>query len=173
MRVQQYSGPVMAKGLEDTAFYRYNRLLALNEVGGSPERFSVSIATFHGANRERARRTPHALLSTSTHDTKRGEDARARLAALSEMPEEWAEQVTLWSRMIRAPQASIEEALPPDLNDEYAFYQLLLAVWPPELSTDPATDIDAEAIETLRAQVRRRDAEDAARSEAPHDLGGA
>ncbi len=153
MRVQQYSGPVMAKGLEDTAFYRYNRLLALNEVGGSPERFSLSIATFHGANRERARRTPHALLSISTHDTKRGEDARARLAALSEMPEDWAEQVTLWNRIIRAPQASTVEALPPDLNDEYAFYQLLLAVWPPELSTDPATDIDTEAIETLRLRL--------------------
>ncbi len=153
MRVQQYSGPVMAKGLEDTAFYRYNRLLALNEVGGSPERFSASIAQFHGANRERARHTPHALLSTSTHDTKRGEDARARLAALSEMPEEWAEQVALWSRMIRAPQAASEEALPPDPNDEYAFYQLLLAAWPPELSVRTEAEIDAGARAVLQERI--------------------
>lgn len=153
MRVQQYSGPVMAKGLEDTAFYRYNRLLALNEVGGSPERFGVSVATFHGANRERARRTPHALLSTSTHDTKRGEDARARLAVLAELAEEWADQVALWSRMIRAPQASITEDMPPDPNDEYAFYQLLLAAWPAELSTDPEAAIDPQAVETLRLRL--------------------
>ncbi len=152
MRLQQYSGPVMAKGLEDTAFYRYNRLLALNEVGGSPERFSVSVATFHGANRDRARRTPHALLSTSTHDTKRGEDARARLAVLSEMPRDWAEQVALWSRMIRAPQASTTEEMPPDRNDEYAFYQLLLAAWPPAFFSG-ALDPDAVAAFRLRIEV--------------------
>jgi (1->4)-alpha-D-glucan 1-alpha-D-glucosylmutase len=134
MRVQQYSGPVMAKGLEDTAFYRYNRFLALNEVGGSPDRFGIGLAQFHSANLQRARRTPHALLSTSTHDTKRGEDARARLAVLSELPDEWAERVTAWSRILRAREAGAEEAAPPDPNDEYAFYQLLLAAWPPELS---------------------------------------
>ncbi len=150
MRVQQYSGPVMAKGLEDTAFYRYNRLLALNEVGGSPERFGVSVATLHGANRDRARRTPHALLSTSTHDTKRGEDARARLAVLSELPEDWAEQVTLWSRMIRAPQASITEEMPPDRNDEYAFYQLLLAAWPAAFFSG---GLDPDAVATFRLRI--------------------
>ncbi len=84
MRAQQYSGPVMAKGVEDTAFYRYNRMLALNEVGGQPDQFSTSQSAFHYANAERAKRTPYAMLSTSTHDTKRGEDARARLAVLSE-----------------------------------------------------------------------------------------
>src|SRR5262249_27138436 len=89
MRVQQYSGPVMAKGLEDTAFYRFNRLLALNEVGGHPDQFGTSLAAFHHANEQRVRRTPHALLATSTHDTKRGEDARARLAVLAEVAEEW------------------------------------------------------------------------------------
>ncbi len=150
MRVQQYSGPVMAKGLEDTAFYRYNRLLALNEVGGSPERFSVSVATFHGANRDRVRRTPHALLSTSTHDTKRGEDARARLAVLSELPQHWAAQVALWSRMIRAPQASITEELPPDRSDEYAFYQLLLAAWPPALFSSV---LDSDAVAAFRLRI--------------------
>ena len=150
MRFQQYSGPVMAKGLEDTAFYRYNRLLALNEVGGSPERFSVSVATFHGANRDRARRTPNALLSTSTHDTKRGEDARARLAVLSELPQDWAEHVALWSRMIRAPQASISEEMPPDRNDEYAFYQLLLAAWPPAFFSGT---LDSDAVATFRLRI--------------------
>ena len=104
MRVQQYSsGPVMAKGLEDTAFYRYNRFVALNEVGGHPDHFGVTLAGFHRANAQRADRWPQAMLGTSTHDTKRGEDTRARLAVLSEMPEEWARQVETWSRLARAP----------------------------------------------------------------------
>jgi (1->4)-alpha-D-glucan 1-alpha-D-glucosylmutase len=133
MRFQQYSGPVMAKGLEDTAFYRYNRFLAVNEVGGSPEKFGVSVAQFHAANLQRLRRTPQAFLSTSTHDTKRGEDTRARLAVLSEFPDEWAARVTAWSRILRAPEAGSGESPPPSRNDEYAFYQLLLAAWPPEL----------------------------------------
>ncbi len=149
MRLQQYSGPVMAKGLEDTAFYRYNRFLALNEVGGAPERFGVSLAQFHAANQQRARRTPHALLSTSTHDTKRGEDARARLAVLSELPEEWEAQVTAWSRMLRARDAGTSEPVPPDRNDEYAFYQLLLAAWPPEISAA----IDAQALDAFRPRI--------------------
>ena len=83
----------MAKGLEDTAFYRYNRFVALNEVGGHPDHFGVTLAAFHQANAQRAARSPHAMLATSTHDTKRGEDTRARLAVLSEMPEEWERQV--------------------------------------------------------------------------------
>ncbi len=85
MRVQQYSGPVMAKGLEDTAFYRYNRFVALNEVGGHPDHFGISVAAFHKANGQRAAHAPHAMLATATHDTKRGEDVRARLAVLSEI----------------------------------------------------------------------------------------
>jgi (1->4)-alpha-D-glucan 1-alpha-D-glucosylmutase len=145
MRAQQYSGPVMAKGLEDTAFYRYNRMLALNEVGGHPDVFRVTSPAFHHANRQRARTTPHAMLSTSTHDTKRGEDARARLAVLAEVPDEWAQQVSLWNRMLRARHAGSSEEVPPDRNDEYAFYQLLLGAWPPDLlrgHLDPA-GIDA------------------------------
>jgi (1->4)-alpha-D-glucan 1-alpha-D-glucosylmutase len=92
MRVQQYSGPVMAKGLEDTAFYRYNRFVALNEVGGHPDLFGVPLTAFHKANAQRAERWPQAMLSTATHDTKRGEDTRARLAVLAEIPDEWARQ---------------------------------------------------------------------------------
>lgn len=138
MRVQQYSGPVMAKGLEDTAFYRYTRFVALNEVGGHPDRFGVPLAEFHAANAERARRWPHAMLGTSTHDTKRGEDARARLAVLSEMPGEWARQVGAWSRTLRARRGDADRAAPPDRNDEYLLYQLLLGAWPAELTGLPA-----------------------------------
>jgi (1->4)-alpha-D-glucan 1-alpha-D-glucosylmutase len=134
MRVQQYSGPVMAKSLEDTAFYRYNRFVALNEVGGYPDHFGVTLAAFHRANVQRAERWPHAMLSTSTHDTKRGEDVRARLAVLSEIPEEWAWQVQAWSRILRARRGDVEGTAPPDRNDEYLFYQLLLGAWPAELT---------------------------------------
>jgi len=135
-RLQQYSGPVAAKGLEDTAFYRYNRFIALNEVGGDPARFGAKLAAFHRANQFRAQHWPHAMLATSTHDTKRGEDARARLAALSEFPQEWARQVPIWSRILRGPGATNDaagELLEPDRNDEYLLYQVLLGSWPSEL----------------------------------------
>src|SRR5208337_4962041 len=124
MKLQQYSGPVMAKGLEDTAFYRYNRFIALNEVGGEPARFGISAGAFHKANAQRATRWPAAMLATSTHDTKRGEDARARLAVLADMPKEWARQVEGWSRLIRAHRGEIDNDTLPDRNDEYLLYQL-------------------------------------------------
>jgi (1->4)-alpha-D-glucan 1-alpha-D-glucosylmutase len=133
MKSQQYSGPVMAKGLEDTAYYRYNRFVGLNEVGGQPDTFGISLAAFHRANRQRAERWPHAMLATATHDTKRGEDARARLAVLSEMPEEWARHVQTWNRLLRARRGDLAGAAPPDRNDEYLFYQLLIGTWPMEL----------------------------------------
>ena len=135
-RLQQYSGPVVAKGLEDTAFYRYNRFIALNEVGGDPTRFGATIAAFHRATQQRAQRWPHSMLATATHDTKRGEDARARLAALSEYPEEWSRHVNHWTRILRGPGAQfdvIESILRPDRNDEYLLYQQLLGSWPAEL----------------------------------------
>ncbi|MCK8783020.1 malto-oligosyltrehalose synthase [Roseomonas sp. NAR14] len=134
MKVQQYSGPVMAKGLEDTAFYRYNRFAALNEVGGHPDQFGIGLPAFHKANAQRAKRWPAAMLGTSTHDTKRGEDVRARLAVLSEMPEEFARQVQAWSRILRARRGDVEGTAPPDRNDEYLLYQLLLGSWPAELT---------------------------------------
>lgn len=133
MRFQQYSGPVMAKGVEDTAFYRFNRFIALNEVGGNPGEFGISLAAFHNANSERARHWPHAMLGTATHDTKRGEDTRARLAVLSEIPDEWNRQVQSWSRILRARSSDLERKAPPDRNDEYLFYQLLAGTWPVEL----------------------------------------
>ncbi len=143
MKLQQYSGPVMAKGLEDTTFYRYNRHVALNEVGGEPDRFGIAASAFHKANLSRAKRWPHAMLGTSTHDTKRGEDTRARLAVLSDLPEEWARLVNVWSRLLRARRGDIEGTAPPDRNDEYLLYQLLVGSWPVEL----LERTDAEALE--------------------------
>jgi len=143
MKLQQFSGPVMAKGMEDTAFYRYNRLVALNEVGGHPDLFGVTVANFHKLAGQRARYWPHSMLATSTHDTKRGEDSRARLAVLSEMPEQWAKQVRLWSHMLRARRGDIESAGPPDANDEYLFYQLLAGSWPADMTSSGAPPPDA------------------------------
>jgi (1->4)-alpha-D-glucan 1-alpha-D-glucosylmutase len=151
MRVQQYSGPVMAKGLEDTAFYRYNRFVALNEVGGHPNHFGVSIAAFHKANAQRAGLSPHAMLATATHDTKRGEDVRARLAVLSEMPDEWQHHVTIWHRILRARLGDLRGTARPDRNDEYLFYQLLLGVWPAELTG--VTNPDPDAIRVLSERL--------------------
>ncbi len=156
MKLQQYSGPVMAKGLEDTAFYRYNRFVALNEVGGHPDEFGVSLVAFHKANRQRAQRWPNAMLGTSTHDTKRGEDTRARLAVLSEMPDEWARQVEIWSRLLRARRGDVEGTAPPDRNDEYLLYQLLVGTWPVELlgSVPDAAGLAAYA-ERIRAALTK------------------
>jgi len=151
MKLQQYSGPVMAKGLEDTAFYRYNRFLALNEVGGNPDQFGMPVREFHKANAQRARHWPHAMLATSTHDTKRGEDARARLAAIAEVPEEWAQQVPAWSRILRAGRGDIEGTAPPDRNDEYVFYQLLIASWPLDLRNGR---LNGDALRAYAGRIR-------------------
>ena len=130
MKFQQLTGPVMAKGVEDTAFYLYNRLVALNEVGSDPAAFGVSVAEFHRQNAERARRWPHALLTSSTHDTKRSEDVRARIAVLSELPREWRAAVNRWARLNRRAQDPRRGRAAPDRNDEYLLYQTLLGAWP-------------------------------------------
>lgn len=130
MKLQQYTGPVMAKGLEDTCFYIYNRLLSLNEVGGDPRRFGISVAAFHHANRERNSYWPHAMLNTSTHDSKRSEDLRARINVLSEMPREWQKALTRWSRCNRGFRTKVGHGSAPSKNDEYALYQNLVGVWP-------------------------------------------
>lgn len=126
MRFQQLTGPAMAKGVEDTAYYRYHRLVSLNEVGGDPCRFGVSVAEFHQACLRTQARHPRTLLASSTHDTKRGEDARARLMLLSEIPERWAQTVKRWMQLNRRHR---RDDL-PDRNCEYLFYQTLVGAWP-------------------------------------------
>jgi (1->4)-alpha-D-glucan 1-alpha-D-glucosylmutase len=140
MKVQQYTSPVMAKGAEDTAFYRYHRLIALNEVGGDPRRFSLSLASFHEICRERAQRWPRAMLATTTHDTKRAEDLRARLCVLSELPADWAKAVRNWSRINRRVKLRVDGESAPDANDEYLIYQTLLGSWPARLTGEIRPD---------------------------------
>ena len=130
MRFQQVTGPVMAKGLEDTVFYVYNRLVSLNEVGGDPGEFGTRLDAFHGQNIETAKSRPYSLLSTSTHDTKRSEDVRARLNVLSEIPDEWQRCLSRWSRLNGKKKPLVDGRMVPDRNDEYLFYQTLLGVWP-------------------------------------------
>jgi (1->4)-alpha-D-glucan 1-alpha-D-glucosylmutase len=129
-RFQQLTGPVAAKGVEDTAFYRYNRLLSLNEVGGWPDRGGTSLADFHRVNAERLSRWPHALSATSTHDTKRSEDVRARINVLSEIPLEWRAHVRTWHRVNRRHLTLIDGRPAPDPNEEYGLYQALVGAWP-------------------------------------------
>ncbi|MEA2524598.1 MAG: (1-_4)-alpha-D-glucan 1-alpha-D-glucosylmutase [Thermomicrobiales bacterium] len=130
MKFQQLTGPVMAKGLEDTALYIDNRLVAMNEVGGDPTSFGVSVEGFHRQCLERRKRWPHALLTSSTHDTKRSEDVRARIAVLSEIPREWRTALNRWRRLNRKHKRRIEGAPAPSANDEYLLYQTLLGAWP-------------------------------------------
>jgi (1->4)-alpha-D-glucan 1-alpha-D-glucosylmutase len=148
MQFQQVTGPVMAKAFEDTAFYRYFRLLALNEVGGDPRRFGLSCGAFHHVAAERGRAWPRAMVTTATHDTKRGEDARLRIALLSEMPRQWGRRVASWIRLNRRHRSEIDDEAVPDRNIEYLFYQMLVGVWPPGL--DPA---DAEGVAALAERV--------------------
>jgi (1->4)-alpha-D-glucan 1-alpha-D-glucosylmutase len=138
MRFQQLTGPVMAKGVEDTAFYVYNRLVSLNEVGGMPEHFGTPLETFHGQNIERMKCWPHALITTETHDTKRSADVRARINVLSEVPDEWSERIKTWTRMNRKLKGVVEGGETPDRNEEYLLYQTLIGVWPsgPEEGND-------------------------------------
>jgi (1->4)-alpha-D-glucan 1-alpha-D-glucosylmutase len=148
MQFQQVTGPVMAKAAEDTAFYRYFRLLALNEVGGDPRRFGLSPAGFHHLMRERARDWPQTMSATATHDTKRGEDARIRIAMLTEMPRRWGDSVSRWLRLNRSRHLEVDGETVPDRNVEYLFYQTLIGAWPPGLEPE-----DADAVTALAERV--------------------
>ena len=132
VRFQQLSAPVAAKSVEDTAFYRYGRLLSRNEVGSDPSQWSITPAALHGAARERRRRFPHALLATATHDHKRGEDNRVRLAVLSEVPDEWEAATARWTRL-NAPLKKDVNGPAPDTADELMIYQTLVGAWPLDL----------------------------------------
>jgi (1->4)-alpha-D-glucan 1-alpha-D-glucosylmutase len=134
MKFQQYTGPLQAKGLEDTAFYRHNVLLSLNEVGGDPSRFGVPSADFHEMNQLRRQEWPYEMIATSTHDTKLGEDVRARIDVLSEMPDEWEREVSKWMRLNKGARTIVDGEPAPDRNDEYRFYQVLLGAWPADVA---------------------------------------
>lgn len=144
LKVQQFTGPMMAKSLEDTAFYQFHRLLALNEVGGDPASTGLTIPAFHAAMQARAREWPHGMTATATHDTKRGEDARARVTALSEIPGEWTSAVARW-KVLNAPHLALQGNLrAPSATFEYMLYQTLLGAWPLE-------GPDADFVERIQA----------------------
>jgi (1->4)-alpha-D-glucan 1-alpha-D-glucosylmutase len=149
MRFQQYATAVQAKGVEDTAFYRHHALTSLCEVGGEPARFGGSVGEFHAANRRRRERWPHGMLATATHDTKRGEDARARIDVISEMPLDWGRAVTRWARMHTGLRSEPGESAAPDRNDEWLLYQTLVGVWPPE----GASAAEDELVERIGAYL--------------------
>jgi (1->4)-alpha-D-glucan 1-alpha-D-glucosylmutase len=135
LKVQQFTGPMMAKSLEDTTFYRYHRLLALNEVGGDPAATALSTDDFHALMRTRASEWPHGMTATATHDTKRGEDARARIMALAEIPGEWASAVARW-KILNAPHLVTHgNTRAPSATSEYMLYQALLGAWQPDDSS--------------------------------------
>jgi (1->4)-alpha-D-glucan 1-alpha-D-glucosylmutase len=136
MKFQQVTAAVMAKGVEDTAFYRYNRLVSLNDVGGNPGRFGASVEEFHRANRERLECRPHSMLATSTHDSKRSEDVRARINVLSEVPSLWRKKVSRWRDWNRNKKVNVDDAPAPSSNDEYLLYQTLVGTWPSQASIE-------------------------------------
>jgi (1->4)-alpha-D-glucan 1-alpha-D-glucosylmutase len=147
-KFQQVTAPVTAKGIEDTAFYRYHRLVSLNEVGGDPERFGVSVEEFHAQCQRRLEQWPDGLNASSTHDTKRGEDVRARISLLSEIPREWRAAVSRWHRLNQRHLSRVDGRTAPDRNDEYLLYQTLVGSRP----LDPMGP-DAAAEFTARIQA--------------------
>ena len=152
MRFQQFTGPLMAKGVEDTLLYVYNRLICLNEVGGAPEHFGMTPDDFHTFNQKRARQWPHTMNATATHDTKRGEDTRARIAVLSELPQEWERHLRGWYRLNAPLKKRVRRRMVPDKNDEYFLYQTLLGSWPlhPQEMDDYPQRIRDYAIKAVR-----------------------
>ncbi|MGV8900134.1 MAG: malto-oligosyltrehalose synthase [Burkholderiaceae bacterium] len=150
MKFQQFTGPVMAKGMEDTSFYVYHRLSSLNEVGGDPRTFGITLAAFHAASQDRAKNWPNTMLATSTHDGKRSEDVRARINVLSETPALWKLRLRRWNRLNRNKRIQLGEdgISAPSRNDEYLLYQTLIGAWPLELldPLDPLDPLDQTAL---------------------------
>jgi (1->4)-alpha-D-glucan 1-alpha-D-glucosylmutase len=155
LKFQQATGPIMAKGLEDTVFYIYNRLTALNEVGGEPQQFGSSVDTFHERNLHRRRNWPASLLATSTHDTKRSEDVRARIVAISEIPEVWRRSLQRWRIANRRWKRMINDLEAPDANEEYLLYQTLLGTWPIRVNGEPESVATQEYIEKVQAYMAK------------------
>jgi (1->4)-alpha-D-glucan 1-alpha-D-glucosylmutase len=151
MKFQQYTGPVAAKGVEDTAYYRHHRLVSLNEVGGDPERFGLSVGAFHKLNQAQARGWPRAMLATATHDTKRGEDCRSRISVLSEVADAWGARVRRWATLNARHKTIVDGAKAPSAADEYLFYQTLIGAWPLTLAADG--EVPARTMAELRDRV--------------------
>jgi (1->4)-alpha-D-glucan 1-alpha-D-glucosylmutase len=156
LKVQQFTGPLMAKSLEDTAFYRYHRLLALNEVGGDPSADALAVEHFHEMMRTRAREWPHGMTATATHDTKRGEDARARLAALTELSSEWTSAAAKWKVLNAQHLVTRGNMRAPSVTAEYMLYQTLLGAWP----LDGADDTFVERIQAYALKAAREGKEE-------------
>ena len=155
LKFQQTTGPVMAKGLEDTVFYIYNRLPALNEVGGEPQQFGLSVETFHERNVDRQHNWPATLLTTSTHDTKRSEDVRARMVSISEIPELWRRSLQRWGTANHRWKRIVNDLEAPDANEEYLLYQTLLGTWPMQPNGEPKAVPTPEYIERIQAYMAK------------------
>jgi (1->4)-alpha-D-glucan 1-alpha-D-glucosylmutase len=155
MKFQQLTGPVMAKGMEDTAFYIYNRFVSTNEVGGNPEKFGTTIEAFHALNLEQLNAWPHTLSATSTHDSKRGEDVRARINVLSEIPDRWQEHLRRWSRINRRWKTTLDGHPSPERNAEYFLYQTLVGAWPLEPMNEKLFTSFAERIKQYMLKAAR------------------
>lgn len=143
IRIQQLTGPLMAKSIEDTLFFRQHAVLALNEVGADPLPAPFALSQFHGAMADRLQNQPNGLSSTSTHDTKRGEDARARLLTLTEAPELWASHVERWSNANRAAMAELDDGPAPEPSTQWMLYQALAGVWPSAREIPTGSELDA------------------------------
>jgi (1->4)-alpha-D-glucan 1-alpha-D-glucosylmutase len=155
MKFQQVTAAVMAKGVEDTAFYRYNRLLSLNDVGGTPGKFGTSVEEFHRANQERLQCWPHSMLASSTHDSKRSEDVRARIDVLSEIPSLWRRKVSSWRDWNRNKKTNVDESPAPSRKDEYLLYQTLVGTWPAEDCDDQEWSEYRDRIEQYMLKAAR------------------
>src|SRR5438128_8378914 len=155
LKFQQATGPIMAKGHEDTVFYLYNRLTALNEVGGEPQQFGLSVDAFHERNLDRHRNWPATSHATSQHDTKRSEDVRARMVAISEIPELWRRSLQRWRTVNRRWKKDVNELEAPDANEEYLLYQTLLGTWPVGANGAPAENVGPEHIERIQAYMTK------------------
>jgi len=155
MKFQQVTAPITAKGIEDTSLYRFNRLTSLNEVGGEPDAYGSTVRAFHADSQHRARFWPHEMLGTSTHDTKRSEDVRARINVLSEMTQVWRKAIERWSRINRLRKREVEGQPAPSLNDEYLLYQTLIGSWPIEELDEAGLAAYRERIEGYMIKAAR------------------
>ncbi len=155
LKFQQFTGPIMAKGLEDTVSYIYNRLAALNEVGGDPQVFGLRVEAFHQLNVRRQRDWPASLLATSTHDSKRSEDVRARMLAISEIPPLWGRSLQKWRTTNRRFKRQIDDAEAPDAGEEYLLYQTLLGTWPVDLDGAPVSSVGPKFIARIQRYMAK------------------